>query len=123
MAPIDPIRVEQVLSNLIDNAMKYSPEGGNIRVELGSNGDLVQIAIADNGIGIPQDSVKKIFDMYMRAHEQSNGSGLGLYIVKETVERLNGNVSVQSDVRIGSCFIVEIPLQYEEMAQPQAVNE
>ena len=67
------------------------------------------IEIKDNGIGIADDHINKIFTMFYRAHQDNSGSGLGLYIVKETIDKLYGNISVKSKMRFGSTFTVTLP--------------
>ena len=67
--------------------------------------------VTDNGQGIAEDVVPKIFNMFFRGTNQSKGSGLGLYIVKETLDRIRGVISVRSEVQVGSTFTVEIPVK------------
>ncbi len=108
----DLTRLQIVLSNLISNALKYSDlnkENKFVRIGAGLRSEKVVITIEDNGLGIPEDSLEKIFQMYSRVHEQSFGSGLGLYIVKETLEKLKGTITVQSQFGVGSTFKVELP--------------
>jgi len=108
----DVSRLQIVLNNLISNALKYQDEKKDhkfIRIYVESRGDTIIFTIEDNGIGIPHELLDKIFQMYSRLHEQSFGSGLGLYIVKETIEKLAGSIQVRSSVGVGSTFIVELP--------------
>ncbi len=108
----DLTRLQIILNNLISNAFKYydsAKSNSYIRVTVKERLDKIIFSIEDNGIGIPEESLNKIFEMYTRAHEQSFGSGLGLYIVKETVEKLGGTIQVQSRVSEGSIFTIEIP--------------
>jgi signal transduction histidine kinase/ligand-binding sensor domain-containing protein len=106
-------RLKIILSNLIGNAVKYhDPEKKinkvSIHFQLSSNS--WAIAISDNGIGIDKDRLSRVFDMFYRATESAKGSGLGLYIVKETVERLNGTIQVESELYSGTQFTVTLPL-------------
>jgi PAS domain S-box-containing protein len=108
----DSRRIEIVLKNLISNAIKYAdlnkPDPTiNIHVKINLNQAL--ITVADNGEGIVSELKNKIFDMFFRASEKSNGSGLGLYIVKEVLEKLNGYIDVKSEFGLGSSFAVVIP--------------
>jgi signal transduction histidine kinase len=78
------------------------------------NSDRALIFVEDNGIGIPEEYQQKVFDMFYRASSQAQGSGLGLYILKETLNRLNGKINVVSGRDIGTTFIVEIPNHLKE---------
>jgi signal transduction histidine kinase len=78
------------------------------------NTERALLFIEDNGIGIPEAYHEKVFEMFYRASSQANGSGLGLYILKETLNRLNGKISVVSGADIGTTFIVEIPNHINE---------
>lgn len=96
----DPDRLEQVISNLLDNAIKYSPEGGTVMVELGRAGVQIRIAVRDQGIGLPADAEATIFRPFGRAPNASSrnlpGMGLGLYICRNIVERHGGTVTATS---------------------------
>lgn len=109
----DRPRLKVVLNNLIGNALKYSNpyhEEPAVSVKAGMNSHRLKIQIEDNGIGISDEHLPKIFEMFYRASEKSEGSGLGLYIVKETLEKLNGSVQVKSTHGHGSTFSVELPI-------------
>jgi signal transduction histidine kinase/GAF domain-containing protein len=110
----DANQLRQVLSNLVDNAIKYSPQGGDVELRLNRNGQFVSIEVADNGLGIPQDEQERIFEKFYRLDPALtrgvNGTGLGLYISKELVERMRGRLSVRSEPGRGSTFVVEVPL-------------
>lgn len=109
---IDSTRLEVILSNLLSNAIKYRDlerERSFVMIRIEHSGNSLVITIEDNGIGIPKEYLDKIFDMYVRAHDHSQGSGLGLFILRETVERLGGTFRVESKVRHGSSFIVALP--------------
>lgn len=108
----DRSRLRVVLSNVIGNALKYSnPEHPEQRVIVrATRGDkLVQISIEDNGIGIGEEHLPRIFEMFYRASEKSQGSGLGLYIVKETLDKLNGKIHVTSQPGAGTRVTIELP--------------
>ncbi len=110
----DPTRLTQVVSNLLDNAAKYTPPGGQIRMAARAGGGFVNIDISDNGIGIAADVQPKIFEMFAqvspgtKAHE---GLGIGLALVKQLVELHGGTISVSSEgLNLGSRFQVRLPL-------------
>ncbi len=111
----DPERLHQVVSNLISNAIKFTPEGGRIDVRLEKQDEYAQLAVSDTGIGIAQHFLPSVFDRYKRADNQTSkrhsGLGLGLAIVRHIVEAHNGTVKVHSDGEgYGATFFVNIPL-------------
>lgn len=109
----DPSRVKVILHNIIGNALKYhNPNQPNPLVRLKSTLEPSKliIEVEDNGIGINEEYKLKIFDMFFRATDKSKGSGLGLYIVKETIEKLTGKIEVSSQIGKGSIFRIELPL-------------
>ncbi|QSQ20657.1 PAS domain S-box protein [Pyxidicoccus parkwayensis] len=118
----DPYRLEQVIANLVENAFKYSPDGGTIHVELHQRGDVALLSVKDPGIGIPPDQQKLLFDRYFRARNVSSrsygGLGLGLYISRDIVERHGGRIWVESEVGRGSTFYVALPLLVGATAEP-----
>lgn len=108
----DKQRVNIILNNLISNALKYSTvanESPKVHVTIRANSERADITIMDNGCGIPEDKVDKIFDMFYRADDRKSGSGLGLYIVMETLTRLRGTIDVQSKYGEGTTIQVTIP--------------
>ena len=108
----DPVRLKIILSNLISNAIKYyNPiiKSPFIEVKIKYDTQSASIRIIDNGIGIPQTHISNIFKMFYRASEIAKGSGIGLYIVKETVEKIKGTVTVKSKVGEGTEFEITIP--------------
>ena len=109
----DSGQLRQVISNLIENAIKYSPEGGTINVALEPNDRHVRFAITDSGLGIPLGEQRRIFEKFYRLDPHMSrgigGTGLGLYICRELVRRVDGRIWVESDGNSGSTFIVEIP--------------
>lgn len=108
----DRKRLSIVLNNIISNAYKYSDktkENSFINVIFTCDKNKATIVIKDNGIGIAESDKEKIFDMFYRSASMSTGSGLGLYIVKEAVQKLNGKYSVNSELGVGSEFHIEIP--------------
>lgn len=117
--PIISINIDSIsraLNNLISNAIKYSPEGSRVKVraEIASDTNFVEISVEDNGIGIPQEHLKKIFDRFYRVENDTHtvkGTGLGLHLVKITVEKHHqGKVFVTSQVNQGSKFGFRLPI-------------
>jgi len=108
----DPVRLRQIVDNLVGNAIKYS-DTGTIRVALDRDSDRVRIAIADQGVGIPVDHLGKIFDPFHQVDGGSTrargGVGLGLHLVHRLVELLGGTVTAESIVGTGSTFVVTLP--------------
>lgn len=108
----DSTRLKMVVGNLISNSFKYCDHAKGtpfVRVHASKMAATVFFEVQDNGIGIPRDRQSKIFDMFFQAHESSVGSGLGLYIVKETIEKLGGQIRVESIEKEGARFQVELP--------------
>lgn len=106
----DNKRLRVIFNNLISNAIRYS-NGHDLLIQIGVDIDdgTAKISINDNGKGIPSEHLDKVFKMFYRATDDNAGSGLGLYIVKETVEKLRGNVTLQSEESVGTTVSLEIP--------------
>lgn len=112
----DPVRLVQVLSNLIDNATKYTPEHGRISVAVSSDRDEAAIAVSDTGVGVPAERVQSIFEPFTQLTESdglsAGGLGLGLALVRRLTELHGGSVSAASAGRgQGSCFTVRLPMR------------
>jgi PAS domain S-box-containing protein len=109
----DSGQLQQVLSNLIDNAIKYSPDGGTVNVAIAPNDRHVRFSISDSGLGIPAADQRRVFEKFYRLDPDMargiGGTGLGLYICRELVRRVDGRIWVESDGGSGSAFHVEIP--------------
>lgn len=107
----DASRIEQVLENLVSNAVKYSPSGGTVLVELTSDESCATIRVADQGIGIAEHERRHLFTPFRRAEGTLGipGVGLGLYVCRRIVEAHGGTIDVQSEVGQGSTFIVTLP--------------
>ena len=108
----DELRLAQVIHNLVQNAIKYSPNGGTIEVSVRAKDSMVELLVHDQGLGIPAESLPQLFNRFFRASNvepQVAGLGLGLYVVKQIVELHTGTIEVQSVEGVGSTFIVRIP--------------
>jgi two-component system phosphate regulon sensor histidine kinase PhoR len=110
----DADKLTQVLINLIDNAIKYTPKGGRITVEAQRREDVIEVIVSDTGIGIPPLEIPRIFERFYRVDRarsrEMGGTGLGLSIVKHIVEAHGGKVSVESQFGKGSRFVVTLPV-------------
>ena len=113
----DQQRFKIILSNLISNSIKYSDPSKDsfISIHYSQHNGNHELSVRDNGIGISKDHSKNIFNMFYRAHDESKGAGLGLYIVRETVQRMGGKVSVDSKPGKGSTFSFVLPSSEEHM--------
>jgi two-component system, chemotaxis family, CheB/CheR fusion protein len=113
VAEVDPLRLEQVVRNLIDNAIKYSPEGDPIDVTVGQpTGDSAVIAVRDHGIGVPPEHRAHIFEPFYRAHAEgrTSGLGLGLHISRQIVQQHGGQIEAEFPCDGGTRFVVSLPL-------------
>ena len=110
----DRSRLEQVMMNIIGNAIKYTPDGGHIRIQAGSTEESVWMEVCDDGIGIPEKDRDRIFERFYRVDKArsraSGGSGLGLAIVRTIVQRNRGDITVESTAGEGSVFTVSFPI-------------
>ena len=110
----DEARLRQVVVNLLDNAIKYSPDGGRIDVRVSANGTRGLIDVADHGLGIPEGEQERIFEKFYRLDPAMargvGGSGLGLHISRELLRRMNGTITVRSQPGVGSTFTVSLPI-------------
>ncbi|MEK6190310.1 MAG: cell wall metabolism sensor histidine kinase WalK [Carnobacterium alterfunditum] len=111
----DSSRLKQILANLINNAVVYTQEGGKVEVTIKKENEYAVIKVSDNGIGIPEDEQDRIFERFYRVDKARSrnfgGTGLGLSIVKYLVENLNGFITVESKIGLGTTFIVKLPIQ------------
>jgi signal transduction histidine kinase len=123
----DRARIEQVLNNLVENAIKYSPDGGAVVIRVWSEGERAHVSVADSGIGIPPDDQPFIFERFHRGRNvddrQFAGMGLGLYICRAIVEAHGGVIRVVSAPGTGTTFHFELPFEPAAVAggQPHAV--
>ena len=117
----DPSRLTQVIDNLLSNGVKFTPEGGEVFVSVGTSDGTAQLEVRDTGVGIPEDEAERLFERFFRASTAQNiqGTGLGLSITKEIVEAHDGTISVRSAVGVGTTVTVDLPL----VTEPAAVND
>jgi len=110
----DGDKVGQVLANLVENAVKYSPGGGRVEVVLENVGESVRFTVRDSGLGIPLDEQERIFQKFYRLDPNLTrgigGTGLGLYIARELVRRMGAEITVDSAPNRGSAFSFELPV-------------
>jgi len=109
--PADRDRLRQALANLVDNAIKYTPANGRVDVSAAADGAVVMIRVADTGRGIPAQDLPRIFDRLYRGDESrtTRGLGLGLSLVRASVEAQGGSVTVKSNPGNGSVFEIRLP--------------
>jgi two-component system sensor histidine kinase/response regulator len=116
----DEIIVQTILRNIIENGIKYAKHGMSdsyVKVLIRESGSGVLLEISDNGIGIPGEFHDKVFDSFFRASDTSSGSGLGLYIVKNAVDKLNGKIEIsESEERDGTLFHLYLPSNASQVA-------
>jgi len=121
----DRDRLEQVLGNLLENAVKYSPDGSEIFVGVEDRGDHLVTSVCDRGIGIPTDEIAQVFERFHRGRQVSStnygGLGLGLYITKQIIERHGGAIWVESKEGAGTTFYFTLPAEAVPASLPQAV--
>ncbi len=112
-AMVDDKLLRHAISNLLTNAIKYSPEGGDVRLELARKRGQVKISVSDHGIGIPEEDLPHLFEPFQRAGntERISGTGLGLYIVHQAVELHGGTIAVDSKLGVGTTFTITLPVK------------
>jgi two-component system phosphate regulon sensor histidine kinase PhoR len=106
----DPDKLRQVLANLVDNAVRFSPNGGRVTVGAARRGETIVLTVADQGVGIPHTEQQRIFSKFYRVGDaQTGGTGVGLFIAQGLVTALGGRITVRSEEGRGSNFVVELP--------------
>jgi signal transduction histidine kinase len=115
---VDPEQLRRVLANLVDNAIKYSPEGGQVEVTAGRPNGSLRFTVSDQGMGVPEEDRERIFEKFTRLDPQMRsgigGTGLGLYICRELVGQMGGSIWVTGNEGQGSTFTFEIPVRHTE---------
>jgi signal transduction histidine kinase len=119
----DAARLDQVITNLLSNAVRYSPQGGTVRISFTESPSDVELRVRDEGIGIPPESLERLFRPFCRASNATSrhfgGLGLGLFICREIVERHGGSIWAESPgAQKGSCFHVRLPRVPPPAAMP-----
>ncbi len=121
---VDRSRLEEILTNLIENAIKFTPAGGKIEIQSLQDGDYLAIKVKDTGMGIPQEHLDKVFSQFMQFHREygpgAQGVGLGLAIVKKLVELHGGTISVESEIQKGTSFSFTLPTAESRMPAGKA---
>ncbi|MBN1652801.1 MAG: HAMP domain-containing histidine kinase [Deltaproteobacteria bacterium] len=111
---VDVTGLQQLIGNLLGNAIRYTPKGGSVSVRMSKVGVSLRIEVKDSGIGIPEQDIPRVFDEFFRStnarKHTHEGTGLGMAIVRAVVERHKGSISVESKVGSGTCFTVDLPL-------------
>ena len=119
VAQIDEVKMTQVISNLVENAIKYNVDDGWVHVSLNADYQYFYIRVEDSGIGIPEESQNKIFERFYRVDKarsrETGGTGLGLAIVRNTILLHHGTIKVHSEENIGTTFTMRVPLNYVEV--------
>lgn len=132
LAYIDKDKIEKVITNILSNAFKFTPEGGRIEVEATKEEEYVNVRISDTGIGIPADKIPRIFDRFYQVNashtREQEGTGIGLSLTKELVELHKGKIGVESTEGKGTTFVIRIPLgkkhlKPEEICGPEKEKE
>jgi PAS domain S-box-containing protein len=124
----DPEHLRQILVNLVDNAVKYSPDGGHVTIRIENRGGSVRFAVSDEGLGIPPNEQTRIFEKFYRLDPDLTrgvgGTGLGLYICRELVRRMAGHISVESTPGEGSTFVVDLPVatRSDELSRTEEIS-
>lgn len=115
-ATIDADRIEQVLTNLIDNAIRHTPKGGKVTLGINSNQTEVHLSVEDTGVGIPEEDLPFVFERFYKADKArtrgKSGTGLGLAIAKNIVEAHRGVIVVNSILNQGTTFFIKLPKHY-----------
>lgn len=118
----DLVRVKTIVTNILSNAMKYCDvrkTSSFVKIDATVTGDFCDICITDNGIGIEPEGKEKIFDLFFRGTDQSHGTGIGLFIVKDTIQRVNGTIEVDSIFGEGTTFRIRIPNQLHQPTEAE----
>lgn len=110
----DPVQLKLAVSNLLDNAIRYTKREGRVKINLAEKGKILFCEVSDSGVGIPKDDQKYIFQKFFRSSnilkQQTEGSGLGLYIAKSIIEKLGGKINFKSQEGVGSTFWLTLPI-------------
>lgn len=123
---LDRDKIEKIITNILSNAFKFTPEGGSIEVTLGKDDKYVKTIISDTGIGIPKEKMSKIFDRFYQVDgshtREQEGTGIGLALTKELVDLHKGKIDVESEESKGTKFVISIPLGKDHL-KPEEIDE
>ena len=123
MVTADRHRLQQILVNLVGNAIKFTPSSRTIRVAAATDGDMARIRVSDNGPGIPEDRLQSIFEPFVQVNEGHTrthaGVGLGLAISRDLARAMGGDLTVESELGVGSTFFVTLPLASSPDGRPE----
>jgi len=108
---MDKWAFSSIVTNLVENALLYSPKDKPVEVSLAKNGNTIVLTVKDNGTGIPQEERAKIFQKFYRLGNASKGTGLGLYLVDYFVKKNKGSITVKENTPVGSIFEVDLPVK------------
>ncbi|MDE6748210.1 MAG: cell wall metabolism sensor histidine kinase WalK, partial [Lachnospiraceae bacterium] len=116
VASVDEVKITLVITNLVENAIKYNKEHGWVKVTLDADHQFFSVVVADSGMGIPEDSIEHIYERFYRVDKshsrEIDGTGLGLAITRSAILKHRGSIKVVSEEGEGTTFIVKIPLTY-----------
>lgn len=114
---VDPVRIREVVANLVVNSLRAMPDGGELELSLAAGEDSVRMSVSDTGIGLPPDEVERAFDRFHKG-STSSGSGLGLTISRDLVEAHGGSISMESEPGVGTTVSIELPILDSGWASP-----
>jgi signal transduction histidine kinase len=117
----DPLRMRQVIDNLVSNAVKYNRDGGRVTLSTTSDGITTLITVTDTGVGVSEGDLGRLFERFFRVADTSTGTGLGLSISRELVRAHGGDILVTSAAGVGSTFSVQLPASAEALDDPDAI--
>jgi signal transduction histidine kinase len=113
MVRVDPDRMIQVLTNVLSNAVRFSPMDGVVTVKAGRRDQMLRVAVSDSGPGIPEDFRDQVFEAFARSDHEDwrhrSGTGLGMSISKGIIEELGGAISFETEIGVGTTFFIDIP--------------
>jgi len=123
----DRNRLKQVFINILDNALKYTPDGGMVGVQVYQDfkDNMIKIIVADNGFGIAQEDIPKIKDKFYKANQKINGSGIGLAVADEIIKLHKGSLDIDSSLDVGTTVTISIPIykNQDEDTEPDITAE
>lgn len=117
----DPLRMRQVIDNLVSNAVKYNRDGGRVTLSTSSDGITTLITVTDTGVGVSEGDLGRLFERFFRVADTSTGTGLGLSISRELVRAHGGDIIATSTAGVGSTFSVQLPASAESLDDPEAI--